>query len=66
MNVRYCSTCSTSFDADIEGMVGEFGIIPVAFCATCRVGVRELAEITWDLVPREDYHICYGDGDELG
>jgi hypothetical protein len=47
-------------------MVGEFGIIPVAFCATCRVGVRELAETTWDLVPREDYHICYGDGDELG
>jgi hypothetical protein len=54
LNVRYCSTCSQSFDVDIEGMEGNFGIIPVAFCGTCRVGVREMAEIVWDLVPRED------------
>jgi len=54
VNTRYCSTCSTSFDVDIEGMEGEFGIISVAFCATCRVCVRDMAEQEWDLVPRED------------
>ena len=54
MNTRYCSTCSQSFDADIEGMEGNFGIIPVAFCATCRVGIHDLAEQEWDLVPRDD------------
>ena len=52
-NVRCCSTCSTSFDADEEGMVGEFGIIPVAFCGTCRVCIRALAEQEWDLEPVE-------------
>lgn len=53
MNVRYCSTCSTSFDVDEEGVEGHFGIIPVAFCSNCRTCVREMAEIIWDLVPRE-------------
>ncbi len=55
VNTKYCSTCSTSFDADIEGMVGEFGILPVAFCATCRVCFHDLAEQEWDLVPRDDF-----------
>jgi hypothetical protein len=53
MNVRYCSTCSTSFDVDDEGVEGHFGLVPVAFCATCRIGVRDMAEIIWDLVPRD-------------
>jgi len=30
-----CSTCEIKFDPDGEGMVGNFGIIPVAFCPTC-------------------------------
>lgn len=49
-----CSTCSVLFDPDEEGMVGDFGIIRVAFCATCRVCIRDLAEQEWDLVPNED------------
>jgi hypothetical protein len=53
MNIKYCSTCSTSFDVDEEGMEGEFGIIPVAFCATCRVCLRDMAEQEWDLVPSD-------------
>lgn len=53
MNTRYCSTCSTAFDVDEEGMEGEFGILPVAFCGTCRVGIHDLAQIEWDLVPRD-------------
>ena len=35
-------------------MEGNFGIIPVAFCATCRVCLRDLAEQEWDLVPNDD------------
>ena len=58
MNVRYCSTCSTSFDADEEGMEGEFGIIPVAVCATCRVCIHDLAQQEWDLVPNMSYDLC--------
>lgn len=57
MKTRYCSTCSTSFDADEEGMEGEFGIIPVAFCATCRVCIRDLAEQEWNLISA-DSSIC--------
>lgn len=49
-----CSICYTPFDAEEEGMVGTFGIIPVYFCATCRVCIRDLAEQEWDLVPRDD------------
>lgn len=68
MNVE-CSTCSTPFDSDLEGMVGEFGIIPVAFCATCRVCIHDLAEQEWDLVPREDdahVHEFHDNPDMLG
>ena len=54
VRTMYCSTCSTSFDLEVEGMAGDFGIIPVAFCATCRVCVKDLAEQQWDLVPRPD------------
>jgi hypothetical protein len=49
-----CSTCHSQFNAEEEGIVGEFGIIPVAFCGTCLVGIRELAEIQWDLVPADE------------
>lgn len=60
MKVLYCSTCSQSFDPEIEGIVGNFGIIPVAFCGTCRVGIHDLAQIEWDLVPRTalEQHLC--------
>jgi len=54
MNTRYCSTCSTAFDSDYEGVEGDFGIIPVAFCASCLIGVRDLAIDLWDLVPWDE------------
>ena len=53
-NVRYCSVCSTSFDVDEEGCEGLIGLFPFAFCATCRVGVWEWAQISFDLVPNPD------------
>ena len=55
MNTRYCSVCSQSFDVDYEGCEGDIGMIPFAFCATCRVGVWEWAQISFDLVPRSNY-----------
>ena len=51
MNVRYCSVCSTSFDVDVEGCEGLIGLIPFAFCHTCRSGIWEWAQISFDLVP---------------
>lgn len=51
MRTRYCTVCSTSFDADAEGVEGEIGIIPVAFCSVCKTGIRDFAEQMWDLAP---------------
>lgn len=47
----YCSICSSSFDLNAEGVEGDIGIIPVAFCAVCQTGIRDFAEQTWDLAP---------------
>lgn len=51
MRYIYCSICSTSFDLDSEGVEGDIGIIPVAFCSTCKTGIRDFAEQEWDLAP---------------
>ncbi len=40
-----CSTCQCEFDLDEEGgTMGEFGIIPVAFCPTCLSSVFDMDE----------------------
>ncbi len=40
-----CSTCQCKFDLDEEGgTMGEFGIIPVAFCPTCLSSVFDMVE----------------------
>jgi hypothetical protein len=40
-----CSLCESDFDIDGEGGVSGFmGIIPVAFCPTCRAGLWEMHE----------------------
>lgn len=46
MNVNYCSICSTHFDFDDGGDKGMIGLIPFAFCPTCRNGVLEYADYT--------------------
>jgi hypothetical protein len=48
MNINYCSICSTSFDFDEEGDKGMIGMIPFAFCPTCRNGILEYADIACD------------------
>lgn len=52
MRTVYCSICSTSFDLETEGVEGDIGIIPVAFCATCQTGIRDFAVQRWDLAPQ--------------
>lgn len=44
MNVRYCSICSTSFDIDVDGVVGSIGMIPFALCYECKTGLHEYFE----------------------
>ena len=40
-----CSVCSCEFDLDGEGgIVGDIGILPVAFCPTCLSGVQDMCE----------------------
>ena len=43
--LRECSICGGPFDLDTEGgSEGCIGILPVAFCPTCRVGILDFAE----------------------
>jgi predicted RNA-binding Zn-ribbon protein involved in translation (DUF1610 family) len=38
-----CSTCNTEFDYEAEGgLLGDFGMIPVAFCPTCKASCWEM------------------------
>lgn len=62
MRTVYCSICSTNIDIDNEGVQGDIGIIPVAFCPTCKAGIYDFACQTWDLIPREDFaQVALGD-----
>ncbi len=39
-----CSICQCDFDIETEGGVeGDIGILPVAFCPTCRTGILDFA-----------------------
>ena len=43
-----CSICSCEFDLEAEGGVeGLIGLIPFAFCPTCKSGVYEWACEQW-------------------
>jgi len=43
--VSECSICNCDFDLDTEGGVeGYIGILPVAFCPTCKAGVLDFAD----------------------
>lgn len=57
--LRECSICGAPFDLDTEGgSEGQIGIIPVAFCPTCKAGIYDYVEGTAD--DREDRHILPG------
>lgn len=42
---RECSICGGPFDLDAEGgCEGSIGILPVAFCPTCKAGILDFAD----------------------
>ena len=42
---RVCSTCYGAFNLETEGGVaGDIGILPVAFCPTCRAGIIDFVQ----------------------
>lgn len=42
-----CSICGVEFDAQYEGIEGFIGLIPFAFCATCKAGIYDWACQQW-------------------
>jgi hypothetical protein len=43
-NVINCSICSCEFTEDESGVIGEFGMMPVAFCPTCFTSMLDMAD----------------------
>lgn len=44
-NIQICSVCDTEFDEYNEGgTVGNFGMLPVAFCPTCLACCFDMVE----------------------
>ena len=44
-NLYNCSVCDVDFDECAEGgIVGDFGILPVAFCPTCLACMYDMVE----------------------
>ena len=44
-SVTICTICDGDFDLELEGGVeGYIGILPVAFCPTCKAGILDFAE----------------------
>lgn len=40
-----CSICDCNFDIEKEGGIrGDIGILPVAFCPTCKAGIYDMVE----------------------
>jgi hypothetical protein len=39
-----CSVCSCDFTENQGGIIGYFGIIPVAFCPTCLCSMLDMAD----------------------
>ena len=45
MTEHTCTLCSGTFDPETEGgIIGELGMLPCAFCPTCRAGLWDLHE----------------------
>ncbi len=42
-----CSICGCEFDPTFEGIEGYIGLIPFAFCETCKAGIYDWACQQW-------------------
>jgi hypothetical protein len=49
-DLHRCTACSCAFSEDEGGVVGDFGILPMAFCPTCLACMLDMAA---QLDPRE-------------
>jgi len=45
--VTECSICRVEFEPDDECVEGLIGLIPFAFCVTCKAGIYEWACQQW-------------------
>ena len=51
-----CSVCSGELDLDGEGgIVGDIGILPVAFCPTCFAGVEDMCKQLGNFSDEQEY-----------
>ena len=48
-----CSVCSCDFTDDEGGVIGYFGILPVAFCPTCHSCMVDMVSQDLDLGEEE-------------
>ena len=48
-----CSVCSCDFTDDEGGVIGYFGILPVAFCPTCYSCMVDMVTQDFDLEDEE-------------
>jgi len=45
MDAKECTICESELDDEVEIVTrGYIGIIPVAFCCTCRTGIFDMAD----------------------
>ena len=52
-----CSVCSCELDLDGEGgIVGDIGILPVAFCPTCFAGVEDMCKQLGNFSDEQEYN----------
>lgn len=47
--VHVCNICSCEFTDDEGGVIGFFGILPVAFCPTCYSSMYDMVQQDMDI-----------------
>lgn len=50
-----CNICLSEYDNDDGGVEGYFGILPVAFCATCFASVVDMVRVVTGIGSEDDY-----------
>ena len=51
-----CTICDGPFDPDTEGgCEGDIGMLPVAFCPTCKVGICDFASQAFGMMTFEEW-----------
>ena len=50
-----CTICEGPFDLEKEGgITGAIGMLPVAFCPTCKAGIYDFADQMWGIAQEEE------------